>query len=703
MARPMLLLAVLVATSGWAGAAQAACSSLVPPAATASTGSKRPITARDLIEIRDIGDAQSSSFGMPSRLAVSPDGTRVAYSLVRADLADNGYCLAIAVAPIAPSAAPLLVDAGGKPLPAVDILRGYYVDSGAFAPVIPAWSPDGRMVAFLRRDSGITQLWVAATDGSGSRTVTRSSTDIADFMWNRDGQRLVYASRPGMAAVRAATLREGRGGWLYDQRIVPAIGAAPLIAAATPRTLLAVEIDGGNVRPASASETAGFPAEQIPGVAAPPAALSIDGRQAVTERQGTSLLAPLALAIVDAAGRRTPCNDDWCRGGITGLWWTPDGAALYVMRRQGWNNEETALYRWVPGTRPRTVFISLDDIQDCAMAGVSLLCTRENAVTPRRIVAFNLRNGRSREIFDPNPEFAGMALGQVRRLKARNSLGLESWADLVLPPDYRPGMKLPLIIVQYRSNGFLRGGTGDEYPIHLLAAHGFAVLSFERPPFVAAAYPNAKSAFEINAIILKDWAERRSTLSSLLAELDLAVASGSIDPARIGITGQSDGASTVQFALISSKRFAAAAISSCCFEPRSVTTYAGTAFSDYVRKMGFPGATADDRAFWKANSLAVSGGDTETPLLMQLADSEYLNALEAFEALREYRKPVELHIFPEEFHVKRQPEHRLAVYDRNLDWFAFWLQGKTDPDPAKQAQYVRWRNMRMLLTERARP
>jgi hypothetical protein len=40
--------------------------------------------------------------------------------------------------------------------------------------------------------------------------------------------------------------------------------------------------------------------------------------------------------------------------------------------------------------------------------------------------------------------------------------------------------------------------------------------------------------------------------------------------------------------------------------------------------------------------------------------------------------------------LKVEPRHRLAVYERNLDWFRYWLQNYRDPDKAKAAQYDRW-------------
>src|SRR3546814_3108759 len=88
-----------------------------------------------------------------------------------------------------------------------------------------------------------------------------------------------------------------------------------------------------------------------------------------------------------------------------------------------------------------------------------------------------------------------------------------------------------------------------------------------------------------------------------------------------------------------------------------------------------------------------------TPLLMQLADSEAMLALETFTALREHGQPVEMYVFPGELHNKWQPAHRLAVYTRNIDWFDFWLRGYVDPDPSKSEQYERWRALRALVDE----
>jgi hypothetical protein len=38
----------------------------------------------------------------------------------------------------------------------------------------------------------------------------------------------------------------------------------------------------------------------------------------------------------------------------------------------------------------------------------------------------------------------------------------------------------------------------------------------------------------------------------------------------------------------------------------------------------------------------------------------------------------------------------------NVDWFAFWLKGEEDADPAKTEQYIRWRELRRLQEQNAR-
>jgi dipeptidyl aminopeptidase/acylaminoacyl peptidase len=680
----MWSVAASLAACGAPASAAPGCAGLPPPQGERSTAA-RTIVARDLVSLRDIGlpDASSES---ASPLSVSPDGRYVAFVLSRADAETNGYCRALLVLPVEPGASPRIVDRGGELITLKAFARGLRVDVGFPVSVTPAWSPDGTGIAYLKREGTAAQVWIARADGSGAKAATREELDVESVAWSSDGS-LLFTARRLERGAREAAEAGTRSGWLYDDRIAPNYGARPRLRESdAPLRRFRLDPATGAITPADDEAPANS--------AGNGAVVTRSGWRAWTSQENESLLSPSRLWAAGPGVAPIRCDAPQCLN-PGAMWWDEKAGRLRFLRREGWNNETYAFYRWEPGRgSPVRTFRTTDVVQNCVPAAKRLLCTTETSTRPRRLVLLDPATGKSDLVFDPNPEFRSIRLGSVRRLRWRNDRGLEAWGDLVLPPGHRPGQKLPLVVVQYHSRGFLRGGTGDEYPVYLLAARGFAVLSLEGPPSVAMSVPGLKSAEAVNAANQRGWADRWSLLSSLRAGVRLAIEAGDVDPVRVGITGLSDGSTSVRFALINSDLFAAAAISSCCLEPKTVMTYGGIAFAKFNRAMGFPPATVEDPAFWRPMSMALNAGRMDTPLLMQLPDDEYLLALEAFQALREKEKPVEMYVFADERHIKWQPAHRLAVYERNLDWFDFWLRCREDPSAGKAAQYERWRAMR---------
>jgi dipeptidyl aminopeptidase/acylaminoacyl peptidase len=84
------------------------------------------------------------------------------------------------------------------------------------------------------------------------------------------------------------------------------------------------------------------------------------------------------------------------------------------------------------------------------------------------------------------------------------------------------------------------------------------------------------------------------------------------------------------------------------------------------------------------------------PVLFQMPEQEYLMALDYAVPLIK-RGSADLYVFPNEPHIKFQPRHKLAAYERNVDWFRFWLQGIEDADSAKASQYAVWQGMRQAV------
>lgn len=672
-----------------ARAGETVCPAVWPPRAPASSLSLTE--PANLLALRDVSQPGPGANGT-SPLAVSPDARQVAFFVARAVMEANDLCETLVVIDLDAPEQVRVVDSGGSGIRYEEVLRGVRRPSGSFEVNIPVWSPDGLSLVYRKRVAGHVQAWKGFLDNRPATQLTHAAQDVEAVSWSGDGARVLYTVRPGRAAFLSARAAEAAGGYLYDARFLPHRSAEPELPAVLPDELMMLPADGGEPAPASPADKDGF---------APPSQWvyeihSVAGRagwRAGADPVGKTFLALSAVWAEAPSGKRAVCADPACTGALRGLWW--HGDEVMFLKRDGWHREESAIHAWSPGSgRVRTLLRTSDRVSGCVGTRRDILCLAEGARRPRRIIAIDPNSGSAREFFDPNPDLRTTDLPTVERLRWKNNLGLPAWADLVLPPGVPPPAGWPLVIVQYRSDGFLRGGTGDEYPIYPLAARGIAVFSFQGPDSVGFHTEDAADMAAVVGAGHRNWATRRSVHDSLMRGLDLALARGAIDPDRIGITGLSDGSTTARFALINQNRFAAAAISTCCMEPFSMMALGGPAQAEWFRRMGYPDASRPDDEFWRPASMALNAGKMRTPLLMQLADDEYIHSLETLTALREHGKPVELYVFPGEHHIKWQPVHRAAIYERNLDWFSFWLQDRIDPDPAKSAQYGRWEAMK---------
>jgi dipeptidyl aminopeptidase/acylaminoacyl peptidase len=369
---------------------------------------------------------------------------------------------------------------------------------------------------------------------------------------------------------------------------------------------------------------------------------------------------------------------------------------VYFLRwTNGRDYGELGLYRWRPGARRVDTLLKTQDLlEDCSLLRErrQLLCSHESATTPRKFVTVDLRTYELRTIYDPNRNFQKLSFGAVTPLTWRDADGIEGFGHLVAPVE--PSIRRPpLIIVQYRSRGFLRGGIGDLFPIHAFATRGFAVLSFHRPDDWEL-QRRVRSYAELERLEYVGQRERRRILSVLLEGIDVLYERGAIDRQRVGITGLSDGGETVAFGLIHAPEcFAAAAAGWTAYSP-SGWYLAGPKTQPLFVGYGLGFPRGDSQAQWQQLSLALNAERVRTPLLLQVSDQELLPELEAVAALEHYRKPVELYVFPDEYHVMVQPRHRRAIYLRSLQWFDFWLQGREAGDPLDPEQYLRWRALR---------
>ncbi len=638
----------------------------------ASTSVNRDVSAEDIAGLRDIG---VSDYGETAPgLSVSPDGRWAALQLKRAVPSINSYCLEIVAVPTDGIGPVRIIDQGGALLLSAEPRFEYGpVYTGIPVVVRPLWSPDGKAIAYLKRVNGQTRACVAYLDGRASTLIDHGSGDAVHVAWGPDSRALE------VTAVQLAQLEHERdiealSGYRLDDRFIPSSSSRPYLRAPFPTltSRIALPSSSTTANMAAAGTHASIDwAEMARGADKP--------QHSVTERLVQN-------------GIMAQCRAEACSGKIDKLWKSSNGKEISFLRREGPSSDRYALYHWRVGSRKASRrYLTEGLLLDCQpAAGTKLVCAHEEATRPRHIVSLDPRTGRMHDLYDPNPEFAVKAIGTVERLYWKNDRDIPAFADLILPPNHHPGERHPLIIVSYSSRGFLRGGTGDEYPIFALAARGYAVMSFDMPPDIGS-FAKGASAPERSAINRKDWANRRSVESSLERGIKLIEEKGVIDPSKKGITGFSDGSSSLWFALINSKLFQAAAVSHCCEEPVGSMALVGSRTARYFEQGGYPGILQDDPAVWAPMSVTRNAHRIDVPVLLNLSSDEYLWSLEAIRALRFYHKPVDAYVLPDEYHVKQQPAHRLAIYRRNIAWFDYWLR---DILPSRRDERSRWQEMR---------
>ncbi len=633
--------------------------SLIALAATRTPG---PINTEDLIRIRDFGGAGLGARSEP--FVLSPDRRTVALQLRQADPSSDTYCTALLIVPTAGTGNPIVLDDGGEVIAATSSRYGISgLPLGIPKQAIIRWSRDGRFLAYTKFFSDRSEIWIHDVARHISSRKLVSDVDIERLAWSVDGARLLYESRPGLTSARKAITTEGLSGFRFDGRFWPLSSDIPMPSADIPLVARAIDPSSGAQKTLQQADRAAlYPDADRP---ARSTAFARLGHITAWSAPSDDGLFSQGRLHVQAGPNAVPCTYEACSG-IANLWWV-SREVLAFQRRAGIDGSVTQFYAWRPGHgRPRLLLATTDALFGCREGGEEIICAQETSVSPRHLVTVSVRDGSRRVIFDPNPEYPAAEAGIVRRLEWANTAGVKTYGDLVLPRQYRGDRRLPLVIVQYESRGFLRGGTGDEYPIQALAAHGFAVLSFNRTPWQPKA-DHLVDEEEYVRLSMEGFADRRNILSSLTAIIGQLDRDGVIDPARVAITGQSDGAVTATFALANTRLFSAAILSTCC-EGEAMLQQSGESYEDFYVRMGYPASHAAGKEFWRIGSLADADKAKPVPLLIQAASSEFRMGLATYRELKRRGWPIELYVYPDEGHMKLHPAHRLAIYNRNIDW-----------------------------------
>ena len=125
---------------------------------------KHPFKLPDLFNIKRVSDP-----------ALSADGKWIAYTITIPDVKENKSTSDLWV-----------VSTGGGP--ARQFTSNPSGDKNA------AWSPDGKLIAFVSTRSGQSQIWLISTEGGEARQFTSIATEASQPVWSPDGKWIAFVS-----------------------------------------------------------------------------------------------------------------------------------------------------------------------------------------------------------------------------------------------------------------------------------------------------------------------------------------------------------------------------------------------------------------------------------------------------------------------------------------------------------------------------
>ena len=292
-----------------------------------------------------------------------------------------------------------------------------------------------------------------------------------------------------------------------------------------------------------------------------------------------------------------------------------------------------------------------------------------------------------KELWDPNPQLSSIDIGQASVYRWKDSASYEWRGGLVLPPDFVPGHRYPLVI---QTHGF-----SNE---HEFLVDGSFTTGFAARPLAAAGIIVLQMGGRSDRHSGSAKNEASLEVLGFKSAIDRLNHDGLIDPARVGIIGFSRTAWYAEEAIV--------------LEPdlfRAATIIDGTDES-YMTYMLFapenPWGAVDEEAAnggrpfgqglesWVKRSAGFNLNKVQVPVRIEAhGEISVLAEWELYSSLHLQGKPVDLVYIPNAQHILQQPQDRYASQQGNVDWFRFCLQGYEDPDPSKKDQYRRWNKL----------
>lgn len=588
----------------------------------------------------------------------------------------------------------------------------------------PAWSPDGRHVAFLStrdqpenaRDAAGPQVWVLPASGGEATKLTELKTAVRSFKWAPDGTRLFFTAEEPDALKDARKNSIGDGIFVDEGPNGQGRGAFT--------NLWVVALADKQARQLTTGD-------RIIGDFEPsPDGARIAYTSRPNNRRNQQNLAEVFVLDVSAGTSSQLTTNEAPENNVA---WAPDGKAvtylapddtswelaqgnLYIHPIEGGGRPtvlsskfqgDISRYYWHPSTRSITLSAALRgrsgvfeldlttgnvrpvSAGDVAIAVSSastdltrLAGTRSRPAEPAEVVVVNTASGQTTAVTDVNPWFKQVEVAQMRPMTWKSKDGLEIEGLLWLPAKYKAGDQLPLILS-------IHGGPAGVWSTafrginHVYASLGWAVLE-----------PNVRGSTSYGDALL------RGNMKDIgggdywdaMTGVDAVIAQGIADPAQLAVRGWSYGGILGGWTVTQTDRFKAASLGAMVADWAS--EYA-MGFNHDVRLWYIGGTPWENPEGYRRQSSYTYIDKVTTPTLLLHGEQDetctigqsmmfYQGLTDRGVAARFIRFPREPHGFREPQHIRMRDAEEirwLMKHTRNIDWS---IPDRKDDEDAKK-------------------
>jgi len=631
----------------------------------------------DILSLRRVGSP-----------AISPDGARVAYTVRETNWEDDAYETEIWIG-----------EPGGKTRQLTREKK---------SSTQPAWSPDGKWLAFVSDRTGKRQIYRINVTGGDAELLTDAPDGVNGFVWSPDSRFIAYtATEPKSDAIKERDKKYGEFTVVDQDHRMAHLHVFDLDARKSKQITSGAFVVGdfdwspdgtrivfdhrinsdpanlgtANISIVTVSDSRVQPLVTLEGPDSSPR-WSPDGSRIAFETTLNSpsyFYANTMIAVMPASGGTPqPLTQTFDEDASIVSWGGP--GIFFSASSRTWSYlysvdpESKQVKRYAPSDRSIGLAFTLSaDHTRAAFVGADAASYPEVFIAPIATMA-------AARVSNEGAQVSGWAAPVREVITWKSQDGAEIEGVLHKPKDFRPGQRYPLLVV-------IHGGpTGvsrpvpyaslSAYPIEIFVARGALVLE---PNYRGSAgYGEKFRALNVRNLGVGDaW--------DVISGVDALVAQGIVDKDRVGAMGWSQGGYISAFlSTHDSARFRALSVGAGI--SNWMTYYVNTDIHPFTRQ--YLRATPwDDPAIYAKTSPMTYIKQAKSPTLIQHGELDQRvpipNAYELYQGLQDVGVPTRLIVFKGFGHSLNKPKANRAAMEQNLDWFGQYVLTTPRPSTAQ--------------------